>query len=169
MVIILRDELAELREDVLVPFFELHRDIGNFRPDDDARLVAEGIEVVVVLIVGKTHGVGAQLADEGKVLFVLSARDSVAHVLTVLMAGDAAQGIALSVEEKAPFGVDMEGAEAKTRRKGIEKFAFGREKVGFEGIEVRIVDALPENGIGDGDVDRLRGGRLGGRDGRLGR
>ena len=101
-----------------------------------------------------------QLADEGDILFVLPARDGVAHVLAVLMAGDAAQGIALAVEEEAPFGVDMEGAEAKTRRKGIEKFAFGREKVGFEGIEVRIVDALPENGIGDGDVDRLRGGRL---------
>ena len=160
MVIILRDELAELREDVLVPVGKLHRDIGNFRPDDETRLVAEGIEVVVVLIVGKAHGIGAQLADEGDILFVLPARDGVAHVFTVLMAGDAAQGIALAVEEEAAFGIDRKGAQPKTRRKGIEKFAFWREKVGFEGIEMGIVDALPEDGIGDRDVDRLRGGRL---------
>ena len=87
--------------------------VGDLGPDDHTGLIAEVVEVLVVLVVRQTDRVRAQLLDELHILVVHLARDGIAQTLAVLMAGDAVQRIRAAIEEEAPLGVNRETAHAE--------------------------------------------------------
>ena len=71
--------------------------IRDFRPDHQAGLVAQIVEILIVLIMGEADRIGPNLTDELHVLLMVLLRDGIAQSLPVLMAGYAAQGIAAAV------------------------------------------------------------------------
>ena len=88
MVVILLNELLHLADGVLSAIWHMLADVGDFRPDHHTVLVAQIIEVLVVLIVGKTHGIGTQFGNQRHILFVHLLCNGIAKPLPILMSGD---------------------------------------------------------------------------------
>jgi hypothetical protein len=67
---VLADQLHLLLLGVLEEGFRVgcQLDQGELGPDDDAPLVAQIVEALIVLVMGQPHGGGANLFDEGQVL-----------------------------------------------------------------------------------------------------
>ena len=143
VVVVLGDELLHLREDIAAAIGHALGDVGNFRPNDEAKLIAQFIEIVVVLIVGKADGVSAELQDEGDIFLVLLLADGVALACSVLMAGYAAQRVDVPVQEEALVGVEGDGAEAEGVGKGVDGLSPLYKRC-RESIEVGIGDAVPK-------------------------
>ena len=123
VVVVLGDEFLHLRDRVLATVRHVLGDVGDLGPDHHAGLVAEVVEDLAVLIVGKANGVGANLLDEFHVLAVHLGREGIANALAVLVARDAAQRVAAAVQEEALVGVDVEAANAKVAAHGIRGHA----------------------------------------------
>ena len=77
--------------------FHIHGDIGNFRPDDDAVLVAQIIKFLRMLVMGKAQRIRPQLPDNLHILSVMFHRQRIADTFPVLMAADAPQRITAAV------------------------------------------------------------------------
>ena len=90
MVVALADELLHLCERVLPAARHMLCDIGDLSPDDKTVLIAEVIEFLRVLVMGKAQRVGAELADDFHIRCVILIGKSVALALEVLMAAHAA-------------------------------------------------------------------------------
>jgi hypothetical protein len=84
------------------------RDIGDLRPDNETALVTEIIEILIVLIVSKTNGGCADLANEVDIFLVMLGKESVTHAPSVLVTGYAAERIFLTVKDKALLRVNAE-------------------------------------------------------------
>ena len=155
MVIALGDELAHLIERILPPVFHVHRDIRDLRPDDDAVLVAEVVEFLRVLIVGKTQGVRPQFPNDSHIGGMIFIGQRVALALYVLMTAYAPQRIAAPVEEKALFGIAGKHAAAEA---GADLVSGGQ--LCRRSVEIGIFHAVPEMYIFDHELrralDRLR-------------
>ena len=93
MIIILGDQLLHLADAVLVGRRVRihHADEGDLRPDNEAQLVAGVIEILGVLIVSQTDGVGSQLLDELCILVMILPGKSIALIKTVLVTAYAAK------------------------------------------------------------------------------
>ena len=120
--------------------------VGDLRPDDHAGLVAEVVEVLVVLIVGKADRVRAKLLDQLHVLVVHLAGDGIAQRLAILMAGNAMQRIVASVEEEALLRVNVKAAHAEALAYLVLHIAVQHE-ANHAGVEIRVAHAVPEVGV----------------------
>ena len=89
VVVVLDDQLFHLADGVLAAVGHVLTDVGDLGPNNHADLVAQIIEVLVVLIMSQADGVGTDLFDQGHVFVVHLAGDGVAQALAVLMAGNA--------------------------------------------------------------------------------
>ena len=78
MMHILFNQFFKLRQCVFLTVRRKSRNNGNLCPDEEAHFVAQRIEFLCLLIVGKTKGVRADLFDEIEILFVLFDGKSVA-------------------------------------------------------------------------------------------
>ena len=144
MIVALGDELLHLGDGILPALGHVLGDIGDLGPDHHAPLVAEVIEVLVMLIMGQADGVGAHFADDVHILLMLLAGDGVAQALPVLMAAHAPQGVLFAVEVEAGLGVIVEVPHAEAAADLIPG-----SKTGPAGVEVGILHAVPEMDVLD--------------------
>ena len=142
VVIVLHDEFFHLGQRVGAPVVHVHCNVGNLRPDDKTLFIAQVIERLCVLVVGKADGVGAHLQNQRHIFFHHFAGDGNARALAVLMAGDTAQGIRASVQDKALLRVNFKLAAAEARRCLLAVI-----KVGGDGVQVRVVHTVPQAGM----------------------
>ena len=142
VVIVLHDEFFHLGQRVGAPVVHVHRDVGDFRPDDKTLFVAQVIECLRVLVVGKADGVGAHLQNQRHIFFHHLAGDGNARALAVLMAGDAAQGIGTSVQNKALLRVNLKLAAAEAGGLGL---AIVQPR--SYGVEIRVIKTVPQAGV----------------------
>ena len=113
VIVILHHQLLHLRQGVGTAICHVHGDVGNLRPDHHTVFIAEVVEFLSVLIVGKPQRVAAQLPDDLHILFMMLDGQGITHALAVLMPGAAPEGITPSVQNKALLRVDLEFAAAK--------------------------------------------------------
>ena len=107
VVVVLSDKLLHLRDGVLTSAGHMLGDIGDLCPDYKTLFITQIVEILIVLIVCQTNGSRADLHDQLDILLMMLGEQSVAHAPSVLVARDAAQGVLLSVEDKAVVGVDL--------------------------------------------------------------
>ena len=143
VVVVLDDQFLHLRDGVLAPVGHVLGDIGDLGPDDHARLIAEVVEILIVLVVRQPDRVRAQLLDELHILVVHLAGDGVAQTLAVLMAGDAVQRVRAAIEEEAPLGVNREAAHAEALFDLVLHFPV-QHQTHRAGVEIRVADAVPQ-------------------------
>ena len=67
--------------------------VWDLRPDDQTVLVAEIVEILIVLIVSKTDRGCAQLHNQGNILLVILSAYGIALLWPVLVARHAVEGI----------------------------------------------------------------------------
>ena len=159
VVVVLDDQLFHLADGVLAAVGHVLTDVGDLGPNNHADLVAQIIEVLVVLIMSQADGVGTDLFDQGHVFVVHLAGDGVAQALAVLMAGNAVQRVRLAVQEEALLGVNLEAAHAKAGG-GLIFHRAVHHKAGLAAVQVRILNAVPQVCVedGQGDVGAFAGG-----------
>ena len=138
VVIALGDELPHLVQGVLPSVVHVHGDVGDLGPDHDAVFVAEVIELLGVLVVGQTQGVGSQLPDDSHIGLVVLIGEGVALALQVLVAAHAPEGIAAAVEEEALFRIAAEDPAAEAGGNLVP----GRE-LRRGGVQEGILHAVP--------------------------
>ena len=146
VVVALGDELPHGGEGVLPPVRHVHGDVGDLRPDHDAVLVAQVVEGLGVLVVCKTHGVGADLPDHGHVCNVVLIGEGVALALPVLVAAHAPEGIKAAVQQEALLRVEIEDAAAETGADLIP----GRE-LSRRSVEIGVEYTVPQADVFDGE------------------
>ena len=113
MVIALGDKLFHLVMGVDIGLGHMAGNIGNFRPYDHTTLIAEVIEILIVLIMGKADGGGAHFADKLHILLMMLGKESISDFPAVLMAAHTAQRILPSVKDKASLRVDFKASAAE--------------------------------------------------------
>ena len=162
VVVVLDDQLLHLADRVFTAIGHVLGNVGDLSPDDHAGLIAEVVEVLVVLVVRQTDRVRAQLLDELHILVVHLARDGIAQTLAVLMAGDAVQRIRAAIEEEAPLGVNREAAHAEALAYLVLYLAV-QHQTHRAGVEIRVADAVPQVRVLQRDrrVQALAGQHLG--------
>ncbi len=154
VVIILNYELLHLRNGIFSAVGHVLGNIGDLRPNDHTVFIAKVVEILVVLIVRKTDGVGADLADDRHIFVVMLLQKCVADRLSVLMAANAAKGIALAVEEEALFGIYVEITGAEARRHAIHLVAVYAQG-SFAGVKIGIFDTVPKMYVFNRDLGIL--------------
>ena len=117
-------------------------DIGDLRPNHHAVLVAQVVEILVVLVVGQPDGVGPHLPDHGHVGVVVLFCDGVADALPVLVAGHAVEGIGPPVEEEAFFRVHREGAHTEPGADLVHRSAVHQQR-GLAGVQIGVLHPVP--------------------------
>lgn len=115
MVVILLYQLLEHQPRLRLLFSAESRYDGDLRPNEKALFVAKVIEFFVVLIVGKPYRVCTDLLDYLYILGVLLERESVAEILSVLVAGYAFELHMLAVEKKALVAVKIKLSQTRKR------------------------------------------------------
>ena len=161
MVVVLRHQLPHLGEGVLPAVRHVPGDVGNLRPDDQAPLVAQVVEHLVVLVVGQADGVRAHLADQVNVLPVMLGLQRVADAGAILVAAHAPQGIGLPVEEEALLRVDAEGAAAEADAARVQHVR-AVPQFGMAGVQVGILPPVPQMHMLDGQHGLALAGGHGG-------
>ena len=149
VVVVLDHQLGHLRDGVLPAIGHMLRNIGNFRPDHQTSFVAQIIEILIVLIVGQSQGVGSHLLDDGHVGVVMLLMQGVADALPVLMAAHTPEGIAAAIEEEALLGVHMEGADTESGGNFVHLAAVHHEDR-LAGVQIGVHDAVPQVDVFDG-------------------
>ena len=148
VVVILRDQLLHLADGIGATARHMTGDIGNLRPDDKTLFVAQIVEILVVLVVRQTNGGRPHLHDEVNILLVMLGQQRVTHAPSVLVTGHAAQGILLTVQDKAVFGVNFKGATAKARANGVNLLPALHE-ARLAAVQVGVAAAVPEMHVGN--------------------
>ena len=146
VVVVLHDEFFHLGQRVGAAIVHVHRDVGNFRPDDKTLFIAQVVERLRVLVVGKTDGVGAHFQNQRHILFHHLFGNGYARTLAVLMAGNTAQRIFTPVQNKALLRVDLKPAAAEAGSRGLAVV-----QPRSHGVEIRIVKAVPQVGVLQGE------------------
>ena len=142
VVVVLHDEFFHLGQRVGAAIVHMHRDVGNFRPDDKTLFIAQVVERLRVLVVGKADGVGAHFQDQRHILLHHLFGDGYARALAVLMAGDAAQGIGAAVQNKALLRVNLKLAAAEAGSLGLAVV-----QPRSHGVEIRVIKTVPQAGM----------------------
>ena len=156
MVVVLGNQLLHLADGVLTAGGHMLGNVGNFSPDHQTLFIAQIVEILIVLIVCQTDGGAAHLADQLHILLVMGGKQRVADAQTILMTADTAQGVLLTVEDEAVFGIDFVAAAAEAGGHIVDHFAIV-QKLCLDGIQVWILAAVPQMGILDAE-DNLFGG-----------
>ena len=146
MVVVLDDQFLHLGQGVGTAVFHVHGDVGDLCPDDKTLFITQVVEIRCVLIVCQPDGVGAHFQNDGDILLHHFFGQGIAHTLTVLMAGNAAQGIAAAVQDKALLGVKLKFPAAEPGGSFLAIAQLGRDDV-KEGV----VHAIPQMGIVQGE------------------
>ena len=158
MVVVLHYKLSHLADGVLASGGHMLGDIGNLRPDNKTALIAEVIEILVVLIMGKAYSGAAHFADKIHILFVMLGKEGIADTPSVLMTAYTAERILFSVENKALVGVDFEAAAAEAGGNAVDNLAVFK-KLNGGGVKIRVFASVPEVDVGN--IDNCGGfGRL---------
>ena len=142
VVVVLHDEFFHLGQRVSAPVVHVHRDVGNFRPDDKTLFIAQVVERLRVLVVGKADGVGAHFKDQRQILLHHLFGDGHTRTLAILMAGDTAQGIGAPVQDKALLRVNFKLAAAEAGSLGLAVV----QPCG-NGVEIRVIKTVPQAGM----------------------
>ena len=142
VVVVLDDEFFHLGQRVGAPVVHVHRDVGDFRPNHDTLFVAQVIERLRVLVVGKADGVGTHLQNQRHIFFHHFAGDGHTRALTVLMAGNTTQGIGAPVQDKALLRVNFKLAAAEAGGLGL---AIVQPR--SHGVEIRVIKTVPQAGM----------------------
>ena len=90
MVVVLHDQLFHLADGVCTAVRHVLGNVRNLRPDHHAPLIAEVIEVLIVLVVCKPDGVCTDFTDQVHILQMFFFGDGIAEAFPVLMAGNTA-------------------------------------------------------------------------------
>ena len=142
VVVVLDDEFFHLGQCVGAAIVHVHCNVGNLRPDDKTLFIAQVIERLCVLVVGKADGVGAHLQNQRHIFFHHLAGDGNARALAVLMAGDTAQGIGVAVQNEALLRVNLKLAAAEAGGLGL---AIVQPR--SYGVEIRVIKTVPQAGV----------------------
>ena len=142
MVVVLDDEFFHLGQRVGAPVVHVHRDVGNFRPNHDTLFVAQIIERLRVLVVGKADGVGTHFKDQRHILLHHLFGDGHTRALAVLMTGNTTQGIGAPVQDKALLRVNFKLAAAEAGSLGLAVV-----QPRSHGVEIRVVKTVPQTGM----------------------
>ena len=142
VVVVLHDEFFHLGQRVGAPVVHVHRDVGDFRPDDKTLFVAQVIECLRVLVVGKADGVGAYFKDQRHILLHHLFGDGHTRALAVLMAGNTTQGIGAPVQDKALLRVNFKLAAAEAGGLGL-----AIDQPRSHGVEIRVIKTVPQAGM----------------------
>ena len=145
MVVVLVDELFHLADGIFPAIGQMLGDVGDLCPDHHAVLVAQVVEILVVLVVRQPDGVCTQLPDQRHVLIVHLPGDGVAQTLAVLMAGHTVKGIGPAVEEKALLCIHREAAQAHLGGHFIHRLAV-LQQADDTGVQVWVLHAVPQVG-----------------------
>ena len=142
VVVVLYDEFFHLGQRVGTAIVHVHRDVGDFRPDDKTLFIAQVVERLRVLVVGKADGVGAHFEDQRHILFHHLFGNGYARTLAVLMAGNTAQRIFTPVQNKALLRVDFKLAATEAGSRGLTVV-----QPCSHSVKVRVVKAVPQVGV----------------------
>ena len=145
VVVVLVDELLHLADGVFPAIGQMLGDVGDLCPDHHAVLVAQVVEILVVLVVGQPDGVGTQLPDQRHVLIVHLPGDGIAQTLAVLMAGHTVKGIGPAVEEEALLCIHREAAQAHPGGHFVHRLAV-LQQTNHTGVQVGVLHAVPQVG-----------------------
>ena len=118
-------------------------DIWNLSPYYHSISVAELVEVLVMLIVGKSDGVGSNFSNKGHILFVVFLCYCVTFSDSVLMAANSSQWILFSVEDETSLGINGEASEADFSFHSVQDFILF-QKLYLYCVEIRILSSVPE-------------------------
>ena len=99
--------------------------------------------MLVMLVVGKTHRIGADLADQLDILLVHGRRERVADALPVLVAGDAVQRVAPAIQEEALLRIEGEAPHAEACAHLVEHRAILGQELCLSCIEVGVLESIP--------------------------
>ena len=142
VVIVLNNQFFHLGQRVGAAIVHVHRDVGNFRPDDKTLFIAQVVERLRVLVVGKADGVGAHFKDQRHVLLHHLFGNGYARTLAVLMAGNTTQGILTPVQNKALLRVNFKLAAAEAGGLGLAIV-----QPCSHGVEIRVIKTVPQAGM----------------------
>ena len=160
VIIVLRNQFGHLGNGVFPAGGHVVGDVGNFCPDHQALLVAQVIEILIMLIVGKPDGGAANFANQFDIFFMIFLAQRIALAPAVLVSGNAPEGILFPVEDKAVLRVDTEATAAKMRRNGIQNY-LSIQQFCSHSIKIGIFPAVPQMDIRNGDVHHIAAGDLG--------
>ena len=146
VVVILEDQLFHLGQGVGTAVGHVHGDVGDLCPDNKTLFITQVVEILCVLVVGQTDGVGTHFQNEGHVLLHHFVGQGNAGPLAVLMAGNAPQGIAAAIQDKALLGVKLKFPAAEA---GGSFLAVAQP--GGNGVKERVLHAIPQMGIVQGE------------------
>ena len=91
-------------------------DVGNLCPRDKTVFIAEVIEVLRVLVVGKAHRVGAHIPQNLHILLMFSGGQRIADPCAVLMPRRAHKADISAVEPEACIGFEINFSTAEVYR-----------------------------------------------------
>ena len=146
VVVVLLHQLFGLADGILPTVGHMLADIGNLCPHHHAVAVAQVIEVLVVLIVGKPHGIAAHFRNQCHILVMHLAGNGIAQTLAVLVTADTVEGIGLFVEEEALLGVNPEGADTEGDVQIVQHLAVFYQAA-LSGVEIGVCHTVPAVGI----------------------
>ena len=145
VVVVLVDELLHLADGIFPAIGQMLGNVGDLCPDHHAVLVAQVVEILVVLVVRQPDGVGAQFPDQRHVLIMHLPGDGVAQTLAVLMAGHTVKGIGPAVEEKALLCIYREAAQAHLCGHFVHRLAV-LQQADDTGVQIGVLHAVPQVG-----------------------
>ena len=126
-------------------------DVRNFGPHHLAILVAQVIEVLIVLIMGQTNGGSAHFTDQLHIFFMMLREQGVTDAQPVLMAADTAEGIFLAVENEASVGIHLIVTAAESGGYTVKR-CFITDQCGGSAVEVGILSSVPQMCILDNEA-----------------
>ena len=161
MVVVLGDQLLHLADGILATIRHMLRDIGNFRPNHQAGLITQIIEILIVLIVSQTDSSSAYLADQRNVLCMVFFAQRVTLFPAILVTGNATQGVLLAIENEALIGINLIAAATETGRNRINYSAIFQQLC-LCSIQVGILAAVPLMDIPNKELHLVaHGGEIG--------
>ena len=85
MIVVLYDKFFHLADGVIPSIRHVLGDVRNLCPDYHSSLITKIIEILTVLIVSKSYGIGTHLADKVYILFVHFICYGISKAFSVLM------------------------------------------------------------------------------------
>ena len=159
VIVILDDQLLHLGDRILPAAGHVLGDVRDLRPYHHAALIAQVVEVLIVLIVREAHRVDAHLADHIHILEMHLLRQRVADALAVLVAGYAVERVFFAVEIESRLGIGGKIPHAESCLDAVLLFSVHRQDR-LRRVEIRVPDAVPEPYIVDAQF-HIPAGRLG--------
>jgi hypothetical protein len=156
VVIVLSNKLGHLADGVSATGGHVLRDVRNFRPNNHTVLVAEIVEVLVVLIVSKTNGGTTYLVDIFHILLVVLGKKCVTKTESVLVTGYTAKRIFLTVKDKATVGIDLVGTATESCANVVDNLLAFND-FSLTAVEIGINTSVPEMHVLDFKVNNLVG------------